>query len=108
MKFKKILFALIGSIAVNANAGVTEGKPAAVFVHGFNDVFAFSMQSTAPNFASCATGLRYAISTASQQGKNIISTILAAKAAGQTIQVVGSNTCTALATVEDILYIVVL
>lgn len=108
MKLKKIFCGLICIVAGNASAGVTEGKPTAIFVHGFNDGIAFAMQSTGPNFASCATSLRYAISTSTQQGKNILSTILAAKAAGQTIQVVGNNTCNALSGAEDINYIVVL
>ena len=107
MKVKAVLFGFITLLACNAFAGVTEGKLSTVFVHGFNDVFAFRMQSSSPNFASCATSMRYAVSTSTQQGKNILSTILAAKAAGQTIQVVGKNTCTTHSDAEDIHYVVV-
>jgi len=107
MKVKGLLFGVICVLACNAKAGVTDGKLGTVFVHGFNDVVAFGMQSSSPNFASCAISMRYAVSTSTQQGKNLLTTILAAKAAGQTIQVVGKNTCTANGDAEDINYIVV-
>lgn len=107
MKFKSLSVGLMCWFSVNVFAGTTEGKVGSIFVHGFNDAFAFGMISTNPMFASCATSRRYAISTATQQGKNILSTILAAKAAGQAIQVVGKGTCTANGDSEDIAYIAV-
>ncbi|MES2824032.1 MAG: hypothetical protein V4732_10560 [Pseudomonadota bacterium] len=107
MKVKNILIGFVCVFAGNTYAGVTEGKPSVIFVHAFNDAVVFAMQSTNPSFASCATSLRYAISTSTQQGRNVLSAILAAKAAGQTIQVVGKNTCTANGDAEDINYIAV-
>ena len=107
MNIKNLLAGLIFFSSIGANAGVTEGKVGIVFVHVFNDAFAFSMQSAVPNFASCAVSNRYTVSTSTQQGKNALSTILAAKAAGQTIQVVGTGTCTVNSGTEDINYIAV-
>lgn len=107
MKVRNILLGLACVFAGNVYAAPTDGKVSLVFVHVMNDVFAFGMQSTNPGFAGCATSRRYAVSTSTQQGKNALSTILAAKAAGQTIQVVGKGTCTFLGDSEDISYIAV-
>jgi hypothetical protein len=50
-----------------------------IYVHGFNDLIAFNMETNQANFTACAITKRYAISTATQQGKNILSTILLPK-----------------------------
>jgi hypothetical protein len=107
VKIKSLFVGFICIFTVNVYAGTTDGKVGSVFVHAFNDVFAFGMVSTNPVFASCAASKRYAVSTSTQQGKNLLSTILAAKAAGQTIQVVGKGTCTANGDSEDINYVAV-
>lgn len=96
MKIKSILVGFICVASGYVYAGATEGKVGAVFVHVFNDAFVFSMQPTYSGFASCATSKRYAVNTSTQQGRNILSTILAAKASNQTIQVVGMGTCSML------------
>jgi hypothetical protein len=71
-------------------------------VHYYNDFVLFSLESTQPSLAACAVTGRYVVSTSTQQGKNILSTILAAKAAGQTVSVMGKSTCTTHGDAEDV------
>ena len=107
MKTKGVIFGLSFLYSISAFAGETTGKVNLVYVHGYNDFLLFSMTSSQPSFASCAVTGRYAISTSTQQGKNILSTILAAKAANLTITVGGKNTCTTHGDAEDINGIVI-
>jgi hypothetical protein len=107
MKIKSLLVGVSCMISGSVYAGATEGKVGAVFVHVFNDAVVFGMQPTSSGFASCATSSRYAVTTSAQQGRNVLSTILAAKAANQTIQVVGKGTCAVNPDAEDVNYIVV-
>ncbi len=102
MKFKNILIAFSLFSSASAFAGETTGKVKLLFIHAYNDTILFTMETTQPNLAACAVTGRYAISTSSQQGKNILSSILAAKAAGLSITVSGRNTCTTHGDAEDI------
>lgn len=106
MKSTTAFFVLVFGGTLNVSyAGTTTGTVSQVFVHGYNDIILFNMQSMYSNFASCATTLRYAISTSTQQGKNTLSTILSAKAAGQVITVIGKNSCITHGDAEDINYL---
>ncbi|RYY75042.1 MAG: hypothetical protein EOO52_12090 [Gammaproteobacteria bacterium] len=107
MKIRNIIFVLSCFFSGSVFAGETTGKVNLLYVHGYNDFILFSMISAQPGFASCAVTGRYAISTSTQQGKNIFSTILAAKAANLTITVSGKSTCTTHGDAEDISAIVV-
>jgi hypothetical protein len=106
---KSIFLALVLFLicVFNAYAGTTTGSVNLVYVHGYNDTILFNMESTAPNYAACATTNRYAVSTTSQQGKNILASILTAKTSGQTITVVGTDACTTHGDSEDISYLLV-
>ena len=55
-----------------------------------------------PGFVGCATSSRYAISTSTTQGRNVLSTVLSAKAASLTITVTGMDVCTAHSDAEDV------
>ena len=107
MKINIFVVVLSFFLSVNTFAGETTGKVNLLYIHGYNDFILFSMTSSQPSFASCAVTGRYAISTSTQQGKNILSTVLAAKAANLTITVGGKNTCTTHGDAEDINGIVV-
>ena len=107
MKLKNVLFDLSIFSCSSTFAGDTTGKVNLVYVHGYNDFILFSLTSTQPNFSSCAVSGRYAISTSTQQGKNILSVVLAAKAAGLSITVSRKNTCTTHGDAEDINAVVV-
>jgi len=107
MKISNLILGLAFLTSANVFAGETTGKVSLLYVHGYNDFILFGMTSAQPSYAACAVTGRYAISTSSQQGKNILSTVLAAKAAGLTITVSGKNTCTTHGDAEDINAIVV-
>ena len=107
MKLKNTLIALSIFSSAAAFAGDTTGKVSLLYIHAYNDLILFNMTATQSNLASCAVTGRYAISTATQQGKNILSAILAAKAAGLSITVSGRNTCTFHGDAEDINAIVI-
>lgn len=102
MKFLQTLCAILLVFSPSVFAGSTTGKIHTIWVHYYNDFVLFSLESTQPSLAACAVTGRYVVSTSTQQGKNILSTILAAKAAGQTVSVMGKNTCTIHGDAEDI------
>ena len=102
MKFLYVLFAILLALSPSVFAGNTTGKIHTVWVHNYNDFVLFSLESTQPSFTTCAVTGRYVVSTSTQQGKNILSTVLAAKAAGQTVSVMGKNTCTTHGDAEDV------
>jgi hypothetical protein len=102
VKFLHLLFAILLFFSPSVFAGNTTGKIHTVWVHYYNDFVLFSLESTQPSLAACAVTGRYVVSTSTQQGKNILSTVLAAKAAGQTVSVMGKNTCTTHGDAEDV------
>lgn len=104
MRFFFVLILLMSSTAI---AGETKGKVRSIWIHAYNDYVFFNLGSAQPGFSACAVTHRYVVSTATQQGKNILSTILAAKAAGQTIIVNGKNVCTTHGDAEDIFALVI-
>jgi len=59
----------------------------------------FPCASTHPN------GIRYAFSLQAQGAREMLATLLAAKAAGQTIEFVGTDTCTIDSQMEDVSYV---
>ncbi len=88
-------------------SGETRGKVGTVWAHGYNDSVLFNIVSTQPNYAPCAVTHRYAVSTLTQQGKNILAVILSAKASGQVIVVSGAGACNTHGDAEDIFAIAV-
>lgn len=105
---KRFVFLVIAFLSLQAFAGETQGKIQSIWVHGYNDTVLISLVTTQPNLAPCAVTGRYAISTSTQQGKNIMSTILFAKASNQTVAVGGRNTCSVHGDAEDINAIVII
>lgn len=97
--WKSISLLAVSSIA---SAGTTTGTVNQLYIHEYNDSILFNMTSQSQNFIGCATTKRYAVSTSTQQGKNILSTILAAKISDKSVMVVGENTCTTHGDAEDI------
>ena len=92
---------------VSAFSGTTTGLVNEIYVHYNHDRLLFSMTSSDPMFTACATTKRYVVSTSSQQGKNVLSAVLAAKAAQQEITVVGLNTCNVHQDSETVQYLIV-
>lgn len=90
---KKILQVILAIIPAISFAGTTTGTVEAIYVHNYNDLFLVRFNSSVPDYAACATTNRYVVSTATQPGKNIMATILAAKAANQTVSIIGQNSC---------------
>jgi hypothetical protein len=108
MKLKIILLWLICIVSTGAHAGTTTGKVGNVFINAGNDIFSFSMASGTPNFAVCANQWLYSVTTSTQAGKNLYAAILSVKASGQTIQVVGANTCNVSPNSgEDVIYMAI-
>lgn len=104
---KKFIACALLSASFSVCAGNTQGIVSAVTVHTADDKVFFSITSTTQNFATCATSRRYVVQTTSQQGKNILSSILAAKAAKQTVTAYGANVCTTYADAENLSYLVI-
>lgn len=102
MKYLRALFLMCLIFSSSVFAGNTTGKINTIWVHYYNDFVLFSLDSSQPNLAVCAVTGRYVVSTSTQQGRNVLSTILAAKAAGQLVTVMGKNTCTTHGDSEDV------
>ncbi len=98
---KKFVF-LLAMLSPFVWSGETKGKVGTVWVHGYNDFLLFNVITTKPGYATCAVTQRYAISTSTQQGKNILAVILSAKASGQVIIVGGAGGCNTHGDAEDI------
>ena len=101
----KHLFLLSLFISSAIQAGNTTGKIGTVFVHEYNSIVLFNMASSSQGMTGCATTKRYSINTDTQAGKNLFSAILAAKAAAQTVTVIGKNVCELHGDAENIQYI---
>jgi hypothetical protein len=102
MKLKNLIAIFVFAFSTATFAGDTTGKINLLYIHAYNDTVLFTMNSAETKFAPCAVTGRYAISTSSQQGRNILSTILAAKLSGLSISVSGKNTCATHGDAEDI------
>ncbi|MFL0798788.1 MAG: hypothetical protein K6L73_15000 [Cellvibrionaceae bacterium] len=110
MKVFKLLFVTFSLLyTVCVNAGNTTGTVNEVYVLGFKDAITFSLNSENQNFDACAeTAERYGVSTSTEQGRVIFSTILAAKASKQTIKVFGlGDKCTVHGDAEDLNYLII-
>ena len=94
--------------ASSAHAGVAQGKIGQLVVgHGGHKVF-IEILGTVSGFP-CATshpnGFRYALSTDNPGGKEMLATLLAARAGDQNIQIVGNASCTLATNMEDVSYV---
>lgn len=96
--------------SVPAWAGYGVGTVGQVMVGRLGDQVYVELTSASITSWPCASthpnGFRYAFLLSQAGGREMLATILAAKAAGQTLQVVGSGACTIDATLENVLYVV--
>jgi hypothetical protein len=115
MNFKKRLrvgiLAAAGMFAISgqALAGYGIGKVGAILVGRLG--YQVYVQITSASFVSFACGTpstmwQFAFSTQGQSGRDMLATLLAAKATGTDVQLVGANTCTQDANLEDVMYVV--
>ncbi|WP_347332159.1 hypothetical protein [Marinimicrobium locisalis] len=102
MRFTFMLAMLAVLYTSTVNAGTTTGSIQRVDMHGMNAKVFFTIESSQENFADCATTKRYVVNTDTQQGKNIVSAVLAAKAANQSVTVEGYSSCSLHGDSEDI------
>ena len=111
----KVIAAAVGIGAVlcgatRAFAGYGVGTVGQLMVGRLGDQVYVELLSASFNGWPCSSthpnGFRYAFLLSQAGGRDMLATILAAKAAGQTLQIVGSGTCTIDATLENALYVV--
>ena len=114
-KSRLIALAVTSTLAALGNiafAGTGQGKVGTylvgrlgyqVYVQILNPVFQ-SFPCGTPNL----NNWQYAFSTQAPGGKDMLATLLAAKATGQTLIFVGTGTCTQDAAMEDVSYIIAL
>lgn len=92
----------VSTVLADSNTG-TVGN---IFIHSDNTTVLFRLKDV--TLDGCATSNRYSIDISTQQGKGIYSAVLSAKAANQTIKVVGlDNVCNIRNDSEDIEYVMV-
>ena len=104
-------FALaFGSVPALAGYGV--GNVGQVMVGRVGDQVYVELTSATITSWPCASthpsGFRYAFLISQAGGREMLATILAAKAAGQILQVVGNGACTIDPTLEGVSYVVAL
>ena len=111
MKGIAVLMTLVLTFgSASAWAGYGVGNVGQVMVGRVGDQVYVELTSASITSFPCASthpnGFRYAFLISQAGGREMLATILAAKAAGQTLQVVGSGACTIDATLENVLYVV--
>jgi len=74
-------------------AGTTSGKVKAIVIHVFDNKFFVSLQHPHPRVADCAKMKRYVARTDRPGGKNALTAILAARAMGARLVIVGMKKC---------------
>ncbi len=93
----KYICILIIFFATNTFAGNTEGKvdyiQAGSGWTSDNVYFLVKVNAARNGKPACATDDRMAVNPATEAGKVMLSMLLAAKAASQTVELVGSNNC---------------
>jgi hypothetical protein len=106
------VLALVGIVGVApvAGAGTGQGKVGSFLVGRLGyQVFVQVLSPVFTNFA-CGTpnpgNWHFAFSTQNPGGKDMLATVLAAKATGATLVFVGSGTCTQDSALEDVSYII--
>lgn len=90
-----------------SHAGDATGTIGDLYVHGYNDGVYFRLESDSLNFTECANSNRYGVMTDTVKGKNIYSSVLAAKLAGKTVYIRGSNNCDVGSGSEGISFLVI-
>ena len=107
----KIMGLALGLLASTlANAGYGVGTVGQLLVGRLGDQVYVELLSASiaswPCSATHPNGFRYAFLLSQAGGRDMLATVLAAKAAGQLVQIVGSGACTIDATLENALYVV--
>lgn len=99
----------IAGVAGAAHAGEQTGSVDYLLVRQADGLTYFTVQGVATGKPACATQGYWMIANEnSTAGKAILALVTAAKAAGQTIRVTGSNTCTRWSDGEDVASVQVL
>lgn len=94
--------ALLASVPA-AEAGTQTGTITSLYVRDSDGLIYLFMTGTATGQPGCATGNYWMVRAEnSEAGKRQFATLLAAKLAGQTIQLIGKNTCVRWVDGEDI------
>ena len=92
-----IIFMMVFLLPLTASASRIEGKISFIQAGpGWTSddaYFLVKMIDARTDKAECATDERLAINPTTNSGKVIVSMLLAAKAAGQTVEIIGSDDC---------------
>jgi len=111
MKNIVLLIALM-SFSALSSAGTGNGKIAMIQAgHGYsteNVYFLITIDGVRVKSGCAANDPRMAINPATEAGKVMLSMLLAAKAAGQTVEVHGTSECGLMGDIESISYLRVL
>lgn len=105
MKFLTYYRYLIGIfillLSFHAYSGTATGKIIDYATNKFN-IFSFALDVPETSKPACNTANRYAVSTSTQAGRDVMSSIVNAKNVNLTVSVSGLNTCTAWGDSEDV------
>jgi uncharacterized protein YigE (DUF2233 family) len=97
-------------LSSNSSAGVVTGKVSS-YISNNQGMFFFALNNPKTGKPACDTANapngRYAVQTATQQGKNIMDLVINAHTAGKDVQVFGANTCATWSDSEDVSYAIV-
>lgn len=110
MKFRSLVLMFGLMLAVSAQAGYGTAKVGQVMVGRLGNQVYVELLTQSYSGWPCATthpsGFRYAFLLTSPGARDMLATILSAQVSGQSLQVVGSGSCSIDPTLEDIAYVV--
>jgi len=103
---KKLFVLLCLAFSTVAMAGTQTGTIGYIIVRADDGLIYFSVSGSRTGYPACATTTQWMIKDEnSNAGKQQYAMLLAAKASGMPIHVVGRNTCTRWSDSEDVSYI---